>query len=223
LDIFSAPGAGSKILIFIHGGYWHLLDKSLFYFVSEAFRSYGVTTVFLGYPLAPTVPMDQIVRSCSQAISWVDRYPEIVPGTPNQLYLVGHSAGAHLASMVLASAPLPASARIRGVCGISGLYDLAPIQRSYINQVLGMDRSTAIRNSPVYNVPVHPCPTIVAVGSEETEEYHAQSRALVEAWGPVIRPLQLLSLPGLNHFSTLDALCHADSQLHQNVCAMMEL
>jgi arylformamidase len=223
LDIFPAPGAGSKILIFIHGGYWHLFDKSLFYFVAEAFLRYGVTTVFPGYPLAPTVPVDQIVRSCCQAIRWVDQYPEIVPGTTNQLYIVGHSAGAHLAFMTLTSGSLPVTGQIRGVCGISGLYDLVPVQRSYINQVLGMDANLAIRNSPVRYVPGQPCPTIVAVGSEETEEYHAQSRALAEAWGSTIRPLELLTLPGLNHFSSLDALCNADSQLHQSVCAMMNL
>ena len=42
---------------------------------------------------------------------------------------------------------LPADA-IRGGCGVSGLYDLVPIRRSYLNEVLALDDATAERNSP---------------------------------------------------------------------------
>ena len=52
LDIFPAVNANAKTLVFIHGGYWHLLDKRLFHFLASAFLEKNVTTVLLNYPLA---------------------------------------------------------------------------------------------------------------------------------------------------------------------------
>ena len=53
LDIFPSKIPHSKTLVFIHGGYWHLLDKSMFHFLAGHFLKYNVTTVLMNYPLAP--------------------------------------------------------------------------------------------------------------------------------------------------------------------------
>src|SRR3954447_11835643 len=67
LDIFPAADPLAKTLVFIHGGYWHLLDKSLFHFIAATFLQFNVTTVLINYPLAPSVSMDSIVSSCRKA------------------------------------------------------------------------------------------------------------------------------------------------------------
>ncbi len=55
LDIFPSKIHHSKTLVFIHGGYWHLLDKTMFHFLAGHFLKYNVTTVLINYPLAPRV------------------------------------------------------------------------------------------------------------------------------------------------------------------------
>ncbi|MBD0278657.1 MAG: alpha/beta hydrolase, partial [Flavisolibacter sp.] len=64
LDVYPSLQPQSKTLIFIHGGYWQMLDKALFHFIANGFHAYGITTVLLTYPLAPDVSMDHILLSC---------------------------------------------------------------------------------------------------------------------------------------------------------------
>ncbi len=71
LDIFPAANPKAKTLVFIHGGYWHLLDKKLFHFLVPTFLERNVTIVLLNYPLAPSVSMDTIVSSCRNAMLWM--------------------------------------------------------------------------------------------------------------------------------------------------------
>lgn len=101
LDVFPSAKQDSKTLIFIHGGYWQMFDKSSFYFVAGAFASYGITTVLINYPFATSVSMDQTVASCHKALLWLHKNITQLKGDPEHMYLAGHSAGAHLAAMVM--------------------------------------------------------------------------------------------------------------------------
>ena len=100
LDIFPADKPSSKTMIFIHGGYWHLLDKSLFHFLASSFLKQGVTIAFINYKLAPDYSIDEIVCSCRQAIRWVHDNIIRYNGDKSEIYVLGHSAGGHLASML---------------------------------------------------------------------------------------------------------------------------
>lgn len=228
LDVYSSSQPQSKTLIFLHGGWWHLLDKALFHFIAGGFRRYGITTVFPAYPLAPGSSIDEIVQSCQKAIAWLYHHISGFNGDPHQLYVAGHSAGGHLAAMLVATdwsrsyPSIPANV-LKGACFVSGLFDLLPIQRSYLNTVLGMDKKTAIRNSPVQHEPLSACPMIVAVGEAETTAFHDQSKALYEGWREKGNGLQLLSLPGLDHYSVVDAMTDPNSELHAAICRLMGL
>ncbi|WP_276500309.1 alpha/beta hydrolase [Terrimonas pollutisoli] len=224
LDIFSSPNPFSKTVVFIHGGYWQKFDKTLFHFIAGAFVSYGTTTVLINYPLAPDVSIDQIVKSCSEAISWINKNSASFNGDADQIYIAGHSAGAHLAAMLMtAEEKQKHRTSIKGVCAISGLFNLTPIQLSNINEVLKMDKETAIRNSPVFKEPVEQCPLLVAVGGEETNEFLDQSMELYSKWKNKTSSIELIVMPGLNHFSLLDSFCDANSLLHQSMCKLMKM
>jgi len=151
LDIFPSPQSNSKTLVFIHGGYWYKHVAADFYLIADAFRSDGVTTVLIDYPLMPVFSMEQLIMSCRQAIGWICRNIGKYNGNPNQLYVSGYSAGAHLASMMMATDWKKFDHTlnndiIKGVCAISGLYNLLPVQLCYVNDVLQMDKATAIHN-----------------------------------------------------------------------------
>jgi arylformamidase len=224
LDVFPAPNPGSKTLIFIHGGYWHMLDKSLFYFVGGVFANYGITTVLINYPLAPSASMDQIVASCRDALRFVQENLVHFNGDPKQVYVTGHSAGGHLAAMLIAAKGIQSDQTvIHGICAISGLFNLIPIQLSNVNNSLLMDKKMAIRNSPVQLTPAKKSTVILAVGTAETEEFKQQSLELFTTWRNKTSAVQLLTLPGLNHFSILDSLIDSDATLHKVVRNMMKV
>ena len=119
LDIFPSKNPRSKTIVFIHGGYWHLLDKSMFHFLAAHFLLYNVTTVLINYPLAPGPSMDEIVVSCRKSIRWIHENIKRFSGDPAEIYLMGHSAGGHLASMLLIEHE---AAFVRAMISLSGLF-----------------------------------------------------------------------------------------------------
>jgi len=225
LDIYPSLKPSSKTLIFIHGGYWHKLGKEDFQFIAGAFREYGVTTVLINYPMAPTVSMDQIVASCREAVRWICQNIAAYNGDPSQLYVAGYSAGGHLAAMLLATDWRHHNFNtdlIKGVCTISGLFNLIPILLSDINQVLEMDRETALRNSPVRQVPSANCPLVIAVGCDETDEFLYQSSEINDCWKKII-PVEMIKIPGVNHYSIVETILEPESRLHLAILRLLKL
>ena len=225
LDIYPSLKPSSKTLIFIHGGYWHKLGKEDFQFIAGAFREYGITTVLVNYPMAPTVSMDQIVASCREAVRWICQNIAAYNGDPSQLYVAGYSAGGHLAAMLLATDWRHYNFNtgvIKGVCTISGLFNLIPILLSDINQVLEMDRETALRNSPVRQVPSVNCPLVIAVGCDETDEFLYQSSEINDCWKKII-PVEMIKIPGVNHYSIVETILEPESRLHMAILRLLKL
>ncbi|MES1222684.1 MAG: alpha/beta hydrolase [Bacteroidota bacterium] len=220
LDIFPAATPLSKTLIFIHGGYWHLLDKSLFHFIAAEFLKHNVTTVFINYPLAPDVSMNEIVSSCRLAVHWLHENVIRFGGDSSQLYLLGHSAGGHLATMLMTEG---STNFIKAVISLSGLFRLEPIMLSNINDVLQMDKETATINSPVLLKPEIPCPLLLVTGMKETDEFKDQSEELYNSWKHKLRNIDLLKISGKNHYSIVDALTSDNSLLQPAIFKLMAI
>lgn len=226
LDILPSAAKDSKVLVFIHGGYWHKFDKSSFRFVAAAFHKYDITTVIINYPLAPVHSVDQIVAFTRAALYWVNANIGRFNGDSHRIYIAGHSAGGHLAAMQLVSSSqqmkgLPYQ-NIKCIITLSALFNLVPIQLSEINEMTVMDKEMALRNSPVNKEPLAKIPMLVAVGEDETQEFKNQSEELVNAWRARL-PVNLSILSALNHYSILSAFADKGSAFHNQVCAMMEV
>lgn len=222
LDLFLSNKPNATVLVFIHGGYWQMFDKTLFHFIADAFLQHNITTALINYPLAPAATMDEMVASCHKAMRWLQQNLAAFNAGSQQVYIAGHSAGAHLAAMLISKQCANEFQHfIKGICTISGLFNLTPIQLSYVNEALHMNKEMAIRNSPVELAPAQPCPMVVAVGSVETDEFKDQSRELYNNWKNKAS-IDLLELPGLNHFSILDSLVEENALLHQAVVKLME-
>jgi arylformamidase len=222
LDIYPSPKPGSKTLVFIHGGYWRNMDKSLFHFVAKAFIDYDITIVIITYPLTPEVLIDQVVLSCRKAIRWVYENIMLYNGDPGQICIAGHSAGGHLAAMMMTEDKQVRPVPLKGVCSMSGLFNLIPIRLSEVNETLQMDNATALQNSPVQLEPAVTCSLILSVGGDETVEYLEQSEELYHSWKQKL-PVQLLSLKGLNHYSIIEDMLDANSVLHQKMLELMNV
>jgi arylformamidase len=217
LDIFPSDKPHSKTLVFIHGGYWYKHVAADFYLIAEAYKSYGFTTVLIDYPLMPAYSMEQLVVSCRKAIDWLQINLPGYNGDPEHVYIAGHSAGGHLASMMMIRNEHAFTYPIKGVCAISGLYNLRPVQLCYVNEVLGMDRETALRNSPVNLLPVSSCRLVLAMGGNETNEYLEQSRELYTTWAKQGVEVELLEIDGADHFSILETMIDQSSPLHNAI------
>ena len=154
LDIFPTASAGAPIYVFIHGGYWYSLDKADYSYVARGFLPHGIMTVVINHGLAPDFQMDEIVRQSRAALAWLWHHADDYGGDRNRIYVAGHSAGGHLAMMQLATNwsetddDIPPNI-VKGVCTVSGIFDLEPIRLSYLNRPLRMGAEEAYRNSPL--------------------------------------------------------------------------
>jgi len=224
LDVFPAPVADAPVLVFIHGGYWRSLDKSDHSFIARAFNDRGVCVVVPNYALCPgtagrPVGIADIALQMVRALDWAWRNVAAHCGDPSRITVAGHSAGGHLAAMLLACdwtavAPdLPAQL-VRNALSISGLYDLRPLQRApFIADAIRLSDADALRLSPA----LWPTPKrgrlYTVAGGEESEEFIRHNALIREVWGPKVVPV-CEALPGLDHFGVVDALADPGQRLH---------
>ncbi len=229
LDLFparNAPPEGAAVQVFIHGGYWRAMDKSSYSFPAEGFVEAGAAFASLNYALAPAVTLAEIVEQCRRALEWIAANAGRFGGNPDRLFVSGHSAGGHLTAMMLctdwAARGRPADL-VKGGTAISGIFDLAPLLQTSINDDVRLNAETAAHNSPILHLPSRPAPLIAAVGAEETPEFIAQNRAFAEAWRGRGFDATMMELAGLHHYNVVNEMGRPGSELTKAVLAQMGL
>jgi arylformamidase len=218
LDVFPAAQEDAPVLVFVHGGYWRALDKKDFSFVAPAFTRHGACVVIPNYALCPDVTVPHITLQVARAVAWTWKNIAAHGGDPRRITVAGHSAGGQLAAMMLAcqwpqlDAGLPRQAA-RNALAISGLHDLEPIMRTPFLQDLRLTPDQVAAASPA-RLPQPRQGTLYSVcGADESQEYHRQNLLIQQAWPGRVEVCE--ALPGLNHFSIMDALVEPSHRLHQ--------
>ena len=229
LDIFPAKRRDDEplapVLVFIHGGYWRSLDKSDHSFLAPAFVKQGACVVVPNYALCPAVTIPEITLQMVEALAWVFRHIAVHGGDPRRISIVGHSAGGHLGAMMLAcewerhAADLPEDL-VNNVLSISGVFDLEPLRHTpSLQDALQLTPEQVRMASPAWLPCVLPAEDergvlLSVVGGNESSEFIRQARLIRETWGELLVPVCDI-LPGLNHFSVLDALVQPRHRLHK--------
>jgi len=215
LDVFPAREADAPVAVFIHGGFWRGSDKSLHAFLVPALVATGAAVVLLNYDLCPQVRIEDIVAQVRRGAAWVAQNIRHFGGDPQRISLVGHSAGAHLAAMLLSEGEDGApAAPVRHALCISGLFDLEIIRQvPFLKGDLQLGEDAARRLSPIRRQPAPGVQVHAVVGGEESAEFLRQTTLLRAHWGtdrtPVCEPV-----PGCRHFDILEALALPHSALH---------
>lgn len=222
IDLYPTEDDFAPLVVFIHGGYWRSRSKDQFAYLAPTFTDRGVNFAAIGYPLAPEARLTDIVASCRKAIHWLLGYPSGLRFDPTRVHVIGHSAGAHLAAMMMAtdwpSHALPENP-IRSVTCISGLYDLAPLRLVRDLRDLRIDAAEARDLSPVALRPPAGGRLIATVGGEETAEFRRHADELAKAWQRAGLKVATPAAQGLHHFNILDALTDPRAALHKSVMA----
>jgi arylformamidase len=234
LDIFPATaptvtgGAGAPVLVFIHGGYWRSLDKSDHSFVAPSFNADGAMVVVPNYALCPAVSIEHIVLQMAAAVGWVWRHAAEFGGDPTRIALAGHSAGGHLAAMLLScrwkevADDLPVQP-LTGALSISGLYDLEPLRHTpFLQADLRLTPAAVARLSPAFFPRPKGAKLYAAVGIDESNEFLRQNHLIRDVWGPTAVPV-CETVPASNHFSVLYGLADPAGRLHELALRLLGL
>jgi arylformamidase len=216
--MFPSPRANAPVLVFIHGGYWRTLDKADHSFIAPSFTRQGALVVIPNYALCPSCGIEDIALQMTRAVAWTYRHAALYGGDPQRLVVVGHSAGGHLAAMMLScrwkdvSPGLPPGV-VRGAMSISGLFDLEPLRLSpFVQCDLGLTPASVRRLSPAY-FPRPRRPLYVAVGAGESDEFKRQTALIRAQWGPTSVPV-CETIPRMHHYTILHDLADGRGRLH---------
>jgi arylformamidase len=218
LDIFPPPAGASAapIAVFVHGGFWRAGDKSNFSYLAEGLRGLGAAVVIVGYPLCPAASLDEVVGSVRSALRWIVVRAHEFGGDPQRLWLFGHSAGAHLVAMCCCGSGgagewSPPS--VEGTVMLSGMYDLEPLRLCYINAQIRLDAGQVARLSPVRLRAMAAGPMIIAVGDEETAEFHRQASEFAAAMASQGVRAEFIVVASANHYTVVRQLAARESSL----------
>jgi arylformamidase len=219
VDLFPAAGA-PPLHVFVHGGNWQALSVDDSSFAAPGFLARGVAFAAVGYPLAPAAPLDGIVAAVGRCLRWLRDHAGELGADPARLQVSGHSAGAHLVAAALA-ADAELAATVAGVVLLSGMYDLEPVRRSYVNGALGLDADAARRNSPLPHLPPRLPPVVLARGGDETRGYAMQHDAMLAALRAGGHHVVAVVDPRRNHFDLPYDLPDAATPLGAAVLAQL--
>jgi acetyl esterase/lipase len=102
LDIYHVSDRATvrPVLIFVHGGGWTAGDKRNQARKPAAFVSAGYVYISVNYRLVPSVQFPDNAQDVADAVAWVAQNIGQYGGDPNCIALMGHSAGAHLATLI---------------------------------------------------------------------------------------------------------------------------
>lgn len=161
LDIYTIDSEELKpIMIYVHGGAWRLGDKTSVGLKPIAFTEKGFVFISINYRLSPNAKFPAHAQDVAKAITWIYANAEQYGGDKKQIYLMGHSAGAHLVTLVstderyLKENNLTLNI-IKGVISLDAVYDLDLLYKTYNNVpeayilTFGKDPAFLIYSSPI--------------------------------------------------------------------------
>jgi arylformamidase len=213
-DLFPGDNPQAPCLVFIHGGYWQQSGRERYSCVAEGVLARGWSAALLGYTLAPTATLTQMLREMRTALDWLAAQGS-AHGIAGPVILSGHSAGGHLTALTLDHPG------VRAGLAIAGIFELGPIRDTYLNERLKLTDEEITNLSPL-RLPSVAKPLAITYGTAElaalirdSREYHAY-RAQSHLPGP------LIPVPNANHFTILEEIRSPTGLLARTATRLME-
>ncbi len=203
VDLFFPEGKRDRLPVhmFIHGGYWRMFSKRDYSYVADTVTRAGAIAVIVDYALMPAVRMARIVEQVRRAKQWVLDHIADHGGNADLLTVSGHSAGAHLATMLFDDDKRPSG--IKAALLLGGLYDLKPLQTSFLAAEIAITDEEARRFSPI-NHSFDPSVAVeIAVGADETPPFHSQATLFTDHLEKQGLAVSHTTLAAANHMSSV--------------------
>jgi len=182
LDLYRPREAAddAPVVVFFYGRGWREAERGAFEFVASALTDAGIVVVIPDYRAHPQVSFPAFVEDGARAVQWT---AENVPGVADgrrELFLMGHSAGAHIAALLaLDERYLGALAQpppVAGFIGLSGPYDFLPLDPGYMEEVF--PEETRDLSQPIDFVSAQAPPTLLIHGTDDERVLPEHSRRL---------------------------------------------
>lgn len=213
LDIYlptQRAANGNPVVVFFYGGGWEDGDKKDYKFVGEALSSHGITVVIPDYRVYPEVVFPDFVDDGAAAVAWTYANIQRYTGDKQQLFIAGHSAGAHIASLLslnpdyLKKYALTPDI-VQGMIGLAGPYDFLPLKSDTLKTIFGPENQRWQSQSINYVRGDNP-PMLLMVGERDLTVWPRNSYRLADKITGQGGEVTLLKFPDYGHVSMVAKL-----------------
>jgi acetyl esterase/lipase len=198
------------VVVFFYGGEWQYGSKDMYLFLGQALAARGVLVVIPDYRVYPEVKFPGFLEDGALAVAWAKSAARRYGGNPDKLFLMGHSAGAHIAAM-LAIDPQWLGARgikidsLSGLIGLAGPYDFLPITDPTLQIIFG-PRAQWLQTQPITFVSAHEPPALLLTGTSDTTVEPANTERLAKAMQAVGTPVEVKEYPHIGHIEIIGSI-----------------
>lgn len=229
MDLYPAARPGAPVIAFVRGGYWRHGDKADLGLIALGLVPRGCAVAVIGHSTPADAGLADIIDEVCLAMLWLRDHAARLNGDGARLIAAGQGSGGHLAALMPTAdwarltGDEEALSPVAGVVAISGIYDLEPVRRSFLNMDLRLEAGAVPQLSPLRLVPALPSPAppyLLAVGERETDEYHRHMGSYAAALERQGVPVAVATLPGHHHFSLLAELAEPSSAITNHVIAL---
>jgi acetyl esterase/lipase len=209
LDIHRARGVSgtAPVVVFLYGGDWRNGRRQDYRFVGQSLSEAGLLVFVPDYRKFPQVTFPAFVEDAARSVAWVRRHAADYGGDPSRIFLVGHSAGAHIVAMLATDSRFLQAVGMRprdlaGVVGLSGPYDFLPLTDPDLQEVFAPQSGWAL-SQPVNFVDGDEPPFLLFQGTADTTVRPHNSVSLAAKLRSVGEPVELQMMDGTGHAGTL--------------------
>ena len=138
----SAGSAKPPVVVFVHGGSWRDGSRQGYRFVGQRLAKAGALVLVPDYRKAPEHAFPDFMYDTARAVAWARANAERLGGDPARVFVMGHSAGAHIVALLATDARYLASVGmaprdLAGVVALAGPYDFLPLTDPKLREVFG--------------------------------------------------------------------------------------
>jgi acetyl esterase/lipase len=211
LDVYRPDAtAGAPVVVFFYGGRWQDGSRHDYAFVGRALASRGLITVVPDYREYPEVRFPTFVEDAALVVAWTRTHVARLGGDPRRIYLAGHSAGAHIATLLGTDARYLATVGMEprdlaGIVAIAGPHDFLPITDADLAEIFGPPERYS-DSQPVSFVDGDEPPFLLLHGEDDDAVRVRNSESLAARLRAVDVACDLRLYPGVGHVRILAAI-----------------
>src|ERR1700733_593835 len=186
LDVCRPKSAtAAPVVVFFYGGGWRSGSKRTYRYVAKALARRGYVAVLPDYRIYPQARYPDFLDDGALAVRWVKDNAKRFGGDPQKIFLMGHSAGAHIAAMLAIDATwlrkvgLVPGRDVAGLIGVSGPYDFLPLKDETLKIIFGGDHRT--ETQPITYAEGRKPPALLITGTRDTTVSPRNSKNLATA------------------------------------------
>lgn len=212
LDVYRPRDAhDAPVVVFFYGGSWKSGKRQWYHWAGEALARRGLVVVIPDYRQWPQVRLDGFMRDAAHAVAWAHAHAAEYGGNPASLFLMGHSAGAHIGALLATDAHWLAGVgmqprQLAGFIGLAGPYDFLPLKDPDFVDMFGSTPAAQLRSQPVHFVDGDEPPMLLMQGTTDKVVWPRNATSLAAALQRKDEPVETKMYPDIGHAAILLAI-----------------